>query len=59
MGAAWCGFRYPDHVNYFTPASLRRMAAECGLRLSLLTPMSLPFNDNINGIMLKNVGATG
>jgi SAM-dependent methyltransferase len=59
MGAAWCGFRYPDHVNYFTPESLRRMAAECGLGLRLLTPMTLPVNDNINGIMLKNVGATG
>lgn len=23
MGAAWCGFRFPDHVNYFTPHSTR------------------------------------
>ena len=21
-GRKWCGFRYPDHLNYFTPASL-------------------------------------
>ncbi|MFM7056988.1 MAG: class I SAM-dependent methyltransferase [Planctomycetota bacterium] len=29
-GSRWCGFRYPDHVNYFTPATLHRLAAEAG-----------------------------
>ena len=24
-GSRWCGFRFPDHVNYFTPDSLRTM----------------------------------
>ena len=23
-GRKWCGFRYPDHVNYFTPRTLQR-----------------------------------
>ena len=53
MGAKWCGFRYPDHVNYFTVDTLRRMAAECGLRLRLLHPIRLPFDDNINGVLQK------
>ena len=26
-GAKWCGFRHPDHVNYFTPASLTENGA--------------------------------
>jgi SAM-dependent methyltransferase len=29
-GARWCGFRWPDHVNYFTPATLRSMAERAG-----------------------------
>jgi SAM-dependent methyltransferase len=29
----WCGFRFPDHVNYFTPRSLRRMVQESGFAL--------------------------
>jgi hypothetical protein len=26
MGAKWCGFRFPDHVNYFTANDLNRLA---------------------------------
>jgi SAM-dependent methyltransferase len=29
-GRAWCGFRFPNHVNYFTPWSLSHLAARCG-----------------------------
>ncbi len=29
-GQRWCGFRFPDHVNYFTPQTLRRLAEEAG-----------------------------
>lgn len=32
-GAKWCGFRYPDHVNYFTPELLRRLMQQCGFRI--------------------------
>ena len=38
LGAKWCGFRYPDHVNYFTTKSLGAMAGDCGLKLKLLNP---------------------
>ena len=27
-GARWCGFRFPDHVNYFTPPDLRVLLAK-------------------------------
>jgi len=26
----WCGFRYPDHVNYFTPESLLALLKSTG-----------------------------
>lgn len=29
-GPKWCGFRFPDHVNYFTPESLRRTVTQSG-----------------------------
>ena len=33
MGARWCGFRFPGHVNYFTPQSLREMVEAAGFRV--------------------------
>ena len=51
LGGKWCGFRYPDHVNYFTTASLGAMAADCGLGLRLLNPIRLPLDDNINAVL--------
>lgn len=50
-GARWCGFRHPDHVNYFTPSSLRRMAARAGLAMRLLNPVNLPLDDNIHAVL--------
>jgi SAM-dependent methyltransferase len=32
-GSRWCGFRFPDHVNYFTPQNLTRMVAENGFTI--------------------------
>lgn len=32
-GNRWCGFRYPDHVSYFTPATLRQLVEACGLEV--------------------------
>lgn len=52
-GGKWCGFRHPDHVNYFTVATLRRMAAECGLKVRLLNPIRLPLDDNINAVLTR------
>jgi SAM-dependent methyltransferase len=47
-GARWCGFRFPDHVNYFTPASLKRMVDAAGMyvvRMRLADRM--PTSDNM------------
>jgi SAM-dependent methyltransferase len=52
MGAKWSGFHHPYHVNYFTTDALRRMAADCGLRLRRLNPLS-PFDDNIKAVLTR------
>ncbi|RMF35851.1 MAG: class I SAM-dependent methyltransferase [Alphaproteobacteria bacterium] len=51
IGRNWCGFRHPDHVNYFTLDSLREIARRAGLRLSLVNPLNLPFDDNIHALL--------
>ena len=33
-GDAWCGFRFPDHVNYFTPETLTLLLRETGFRVA-------------------------
>lgn len=46
MGANWCGFRFPDHVNYFTPRSLGALARSIGYEFRWKNWMSL-FDDNL------------
>lgn len=53
MGRKWCGFRYPDHLNYFTPASLRRMAEKCGYSVKSAFSQRLPTSDNMYAILKK------
>mgnify|MGYP000501129504 CR=1 FL=1 len=51
-GAKWCGFRWPDHVNYFTPTTLADMSKRAGLdvvRMSLLD--AHPFSDNMYALL--------
>ncbi|CAH1905776.1 Methyltransferase domain-containing protein [Candidatus Nitrotoga sp. HW29] len=45
----WCGFRYPDHVNYFTPKTLRLIVEHSGLKVDSLN--ALPTNDNMWAIV--------
>jgi len=52
LGKEWCGFRYPDHVNYFTPWTLSYLAARCGysvLRCNIFDRW--PFSDNLWAIL--------
>lgn len=47
-GKKWCGFRFPDHVNYFTRGTLRKLLTDCGfaiLRDRFLD--HLPISDNM------------
>ena len=32
-GKKWCGYRFPDHVNYFTPSSLINLLEETGFSI--------------------------
>ncbi|MCY4541861.1 MAG: class I SAM-dependent methyltransferase [Rhodobacteraceae bacterium] len=53
FGRKWCGFRYPDHVNYFTPRSLRLMARKAGFSMRILNRLRLPVDDNIHALLTK------
>lgn len=47
-GARWCGFRHPDHVNYFTPKLLTRLVESAGLRVARCGFADrLPTSDNL------------
>jgi SAM-dependent methyltransferase len=52
-GRKWCGFRYPDHLNYFTPASLTRMAEACGYHVRFGPTDRLPTSDNMYAVLEK------
>ncbi|CUH87799.1 Methyltransferase domain protein [Phaeobacter sp. CECT 5382] len=53
IGPKWCGFRYPDHVNYFTLQSLSDVAARAGFTTHLVNKFSLPVDDNITVLLRK------
>jgi len=47
-GKKWCGFRFPDHVNYFTPGTLRKLLLECGFTIIRNNFLDhLPTSDNM------------
>lgn len=51
-GGRWCGFRYPDHVNYFTPDTLARLAAEAGYRVARQRASDrAPTSDNMYAVL--------
>ncbi|UOA26063.1 Ubiquinone biosynthesis O-methyltransferase [Pseudosulfitobacter sp. DSM 107133] len=56
IGPKWCGFRYPDHVNYFSLRTLRKAAADAGFTTKLVNSFSLPVDDNIS-VLLRKVAA--
>ena len=54
MGSKWCGFRFPEHVNYFTPKTLKDIIEKAGfeiLRFNLTD--KLPTGDNMWCIAVK------
>jgi 2-polyprenyl-3-methyl-5-hydroxy-6-metoxy-1,4-benzoquinol methylase len=53
-GRRWCGFRFPDHVNYFTPRTLWRLAQEAGFTVSRQNYLDkFPLSDNMYAILTK------
>ncbi len=54
MGRKWCGFRYPDHQNYFTPMSLKEMARRAGFsKFKKHWSFTLPTSDNMYLVLQK------
>ncbi len=54
-GGKWCGFRYPDHVNYFTPATLQRLAREAGYTVTRQRVSDkFPLSDNMYAVLTRN-----
>jgi len=55
-GARWCGFRWPDHVNYFTPQTLKAISCRAGLQFQqrFLLDWHL-FSDNMYAVLSKSV----
>lgn len=53
-GHKWAGFRWPDHVNYFTPETLRKMAAKAGFRIKRMTLADrFPLSDSMYAVLVK------
>lgn len=53
-GSRWCGFRFPDHVSYFTPQTLARLAHDCGFRVAQCTLGDRwPLSDNLWMVLAK------
>ena len=47
-GIRWCGFRFPDHVNYFTPDTLREMIQRAKFKvIRFWTVDRFPLSDNM------------
>lgn len=47
-GVSWPGFRFPDHVNYFTPATLSSMILKSGMKIERFRMMDHSLlNDNM------------
>lgn len=53
-GKKWCGFRYPDHVNYFTPHTLQKICLQAGLKTLRFGMMDrFPTSDNMYIVLTK------
>ena len=53
MGSKWCGLRFPDHLNYFTPKTLKKMANKAGFVVKTGLTYKLPTSDNMYAVLLK------
>jgi 2-polyprenyl-3-methyl-5-hydroxy-6-metoxy-1,4-benzoquinol methylase len=59
-GPKWSGFRWPDHVNYFTPATLRAIADLAGLEVVRMTALDTsPLSDNMYALLRSRKGPNG
>ena len=55
-GPRWCGYRWPDHVNYFTPQTLAAAAGAAGLQVERMNLFDrFPFSDSLYAVLRKPV----
>ncbi len=52
-GREWCGFRFPDHLNYFEPSSLKRLAEAEGYTMTVKNKATIFTNDNMHVFLEK------
>ena len=53
-GRRWCGYRWPDHVNYFTPATLAAAGKVAGLSVARLNLSDrFPLSDSLYAVLRK------
>ena len=57
-GRKWCGFRLPDHVNYYTPRTLVALATRAGFSVSFGLLGRQPFSDNMWALLRPTRDAT-
>jgi len=50
-GRKWCGFRLPDHVNYYTPRTLTALARRAGFSVSFGLLGRQPLSDNMWAVL--------
>ena len=57
-GSRWCGYRWPDHVNYFTPQTLAAMARAAGLRVVRMNVFDRsPLSDSLYAVLGRDPAA--
>jgi SAM-dependent methyltransferase len=58
-GAKWCGLRFPDHVNYFTPQTLTTMLTRVGFEIERNGFFDrLPLSDNLYLVARRPLGVS-
>ncbi len=53
-GINWCGFRFPDHLNYFGIRTLKNMAEVENYQFILKNKATRYTNDNVHCFLVKN-----
>ncbi len=52
-GKNWCGFRFPDHLNYFSKRTLVKLASGVGYTTELINTLTQHTNDNMHYFFRK------
>lgn len=53
MGRRWCGFRFPDHLNQFTPRTLMQLASRAGFGTVMRVRDRLWTSDNLYAVLIR------